>query len=96
MAKLEITEAADRDLTDIYVYTFREYGERQADRYLDALRVCCNRLAENPGLARSADRLRPGYRRFEHASHVIFLTVTADGVRVIRVLHRGMEPKRHL
>jgi antitoxin ParD1/3/4 len=32
--QFELTGAADRDLTDIYIYSHGEFGERQADDYL--------------------------------------------------------------
>lgn len=96
MAKVEITEAADRDLTDIYLYSHREFGERQADRYLAGLEDCFRQLSERPLFARSADHLRHRYRRFEHGSHIIFFVTIEDGIRVVRVLHRRMDVKRHL
>ncbi len=71
MARYELSGAADRDLADIVAYTVRQFGEPQADRYVESLERCFQRLAERPTLARPANRLWAGYRRFEHASHVI-------------------------
>ena len=96
MKRVEITEAADRDLEKIYEYTFREQGEQQADRYLQALRDVFSNLADTPGLARTAERIRPGYRRFETGRHSIFLVRVPGGIQVIRVLHQSMDPTRHL
>jgi toxin ParE1/3/4 len=96
MAKLELTEAPDRYLVEIDVYSFRNFGEDRADRYLLGLHERFQKLAERPNLARSADRLRPGYRRFRHMSHVIFFQVIDDGIRIVRVLHQRMDPARHL
>lgn len=96
MPRVEITEAADRDLTEIYLYSHREFGEQQADRYLAGLDDCLQALAKRPLSARSADRLRPGYRRFEYGSHIIFFVTIEDGIRVVRVLHQRMDVKRHL
>ena len=96
MAKFEITEAADRDLTDIYIYSHRQFGEQQADRYLLSLEECFARLAEMPKLGRSIESLRAGYFRFDHASHTIFYTIAVGGIRIVRVLHQRMDPERHL
>jgi toxin ParE1/3/4 len=96
MAKFELSRAADRDLADIVTYTIRQHGERQADRYLVSLEACFQRLADRPLLARPANRLRPGYRRFEHASHVIFFTIASDGIHIVRVLHQRMDPRNYL
>jgi toxin ParE1/3/4 len=94
--RVELSEAADRDLIEIYLYSHRQFGEAQADAYLLSLEACFSRLAQSPRLGRSAEHLRPGYFRFEHASHTIFYTLLDEGIRVVRVLHERMDPDRHL
>lgn len=37
MPKCQLSNAADKDLSDIYVYTYREFGELQADAYFESL-----------------------------------------------------------
>jgi toxin ParE1/3/4 len=96
MAAYELSQAADRDLTEIYVYSFQQFGEAQADAYLVALGECMAQLAEAPRLGRAIDHLRSGYRRFEHQSHVIFYRVVDRGILVVRVLHERMDPVRNL
>jgi toxin ParE1/3/4 len=96
VASFELSEAADRDLTGIYRYSYRQFGREQADAYLHSLDQCFTRLAQFPQLGRSIDHLRAGYFRFEHASHTIFYLRTEQGIRVIRVLHECMDPERHL
>jgi toxin ParE1/3/4 len=96
VANFELTEFADRDLTAIYRYTYRQFGAEQADSYLLSLEQCFERLAEFPQLGRSIAQLRRGYFRFEHASHTVFYVPIADGVRIVRVLHERMDPDRHL
>ncbi|MDP2295786.1 MAG: type II toxin-antitoxin system RelE/ParE family toxin [Pseudolabrys sp.] len=96
MATFELSEAADRDLTGIFAYTYRQFSPEQADAYLLALEECFTRLAQFPQLGRSIDHLRPGYFRFEHARHTVFYVRRERGIRVIRVLHERMDPERHL
>lgn len=48
------------------------------------------------GLARRCDNIRPGYRRIEEGSHVMFFKFDAAGMLVVRVLHERMIPKRHI
>lgn len=38
-----------------------------------------------------AEDIRPGYRRFPHESHVIFYTLDAEGVFIVRMLHQHMD-----
>lgn len=96
MASFELSEAADRDLSGIYRYSYRQFGAAQADAYLLSLERCFAQLAAFPQLGRSIAHLRRGYFRFEHASHTIFYVPLADGVRIVRVLHERMDPERHL
>jgi len=46
--KYELSLAADRDLDDIYTYTFREFGVLQADAYFESLQECLITLGDNP------------------------------------------------
>ncbi len=96
MAKFELTEAADRDLTGIYRFTYLRFGAEQADKYLLALENCFAQLADFPQLGRSIEHLRRGYFRLEHERHTIFYIRTKTGVRIVRVLHERMDPERHL
>jgi toxin ParE1/3/4 len=96
MAALRFTLRAERDLLGISEYTIQTWGERQADRYLRELELCCERLAASPSLGRRCESVRPGLRRFEYAEHVIFYRMEFDGVRVSRILHQRMLPDRHL
>ena len=96
MAKYELTKAAERDLADIFHYTSDRFGEQQADSYLAGLEGCFATLTERPKLGRSAEQLRPGYRRFEHKSHIVFFIEIESGIRIVRVLHNRMDVRRHL
>ncbi|HUO88310.1 MAG TPA: type II toxin-antitoxin system RelE/ParE family toxin [Rhizomicrobium sp.] len=52
-ADYRLSARADRDLTEIYIYTFEKFGEAQADRYLLELHDCLQRLAGEPGSGRA-------------------------------------------
>jgi toxin ParE1/3/4 len=96
MARFELTGAADRDLTEIYIYSHGRFGERQADDYLLGLSSCFAQLAEMADMGRSIEDIRAGYYRFTHARHVIFYKKFEGGVRIVRVLHIATDPERHL
>jgi toxin ParE1/3/4 len=96
MAKFELTRAADRDLTQIYIFSHNKFGERQADDYFLGLDSCFGQLAEMPDMGRSIEDIRTGYFRFTHARHVIFYRKIEGGIRIARILHISMEPERHL
>ncbi len=96
MATVELSRAADDDLTEIYIYSHREFGEARADAYLASLEKCFERLAQFPGMGQSLDHVRAGYFRFPHARHTIFFVRIPGGIRIVRVLHQRVDPERHL
>ena len=96
MPEYRLSSSAEADLAGIAGYTIETFGIEQARRYRDAFEVCFGKLAENPGSGRSAERLAPGLRRFEHGAHVIFYVEDEVGVLIVRILHARMDASRHL
>ena len=95
-AEYRLSARADRDLTEIYTYTFEKFGERQADRYLLKLHDCLQHLAQEPGAGRPVREVAGDYRRFDCGSHGIFYQDAPYGIFVVRVLHLAMDLPRHL
>jgi len=91
----ELTAAAEKDLADIYAYTYAEFGEQQADRYFDLLEESLTRLASHPELGRDVAYLWEGYRMYVHRRHSVYYKRARTGILVIRVLGPGMvwEPR---
>ena len=100
MPGYELSEAADRDLSEIYLYTFRTFGEAQADRYISKLKAMIEALVATP-------RIGPAYdggptqsvgemRQFRCESHNIFYEVVDAGIFVVRILHVRMRAEDHL
>lgn len=96
MRKYRLTRAADNDITDIYIYTHKEFGEAQADAYLESLETALTRLADNPQLGVAVNQLRKQYRRLIHKEHAIYYKTSKSGILVVRVLGPGMVTERHL
>lgn len=42
-----LSQEAEEDLIRLYRYGFYRFGETQADRYIDSLYSCFDRIAEN-------------------------------------------------
>lgn len=96
MRVYKLSKLAEHDLSAIWHYTVEQWGEPQADAYLQAVEAAIRLLVENPELGLSRETLRSGYRSYCHGKHVIFYRSYSYGVRVIRVLHQSMECERHL
>lgn len=94
MPSVEYTIAAERDLSEIILFTAGEWGARQADLYLTELTECFDMLARDPGLGRSARRYMLGLRRAEKGSHSIYYLPTPSGILVVRILHQRMRTMR--
>lgn len=95
-AEYRLSARADRDLTEIYVYTFKKFGESQADRYLLQLHGCMQPVAHEPGAGRSVQGLAGDYRRYSCGSHAIFYQSAPYDIFIVRVLHLAMDFPRHL
>ena len=52
---------ARQDLKAIWRYSFLQWGEKQADKYLAELAAGIARFGDNPWLGKPRDDLRPGY-----------------------------------
>ena len=96
MRKIHVHALAESDLVDIWQYSFQEWGEIQADKYLDKLDSGIRKLANSSGLGVRRDYVRQGYRVSFIGSHAVYYTVAPDTVHIIRVLHGSMDPERHL
>ncbi len=96
MKTYRLTPAAQQDLSTIWDYTQEQWDARQAERYVDELRFGIERVAADPARGRRCDHIRPGYRRYSIGSHLVFYVETDTTVDVVRILHRRMDPERHL
>jgi toxin ParE1/3/4 len=96
LTQIELTRDAEHDLIDIYLYGIEQFGPAQAERYAIALntRIAC--IADNPSVGSDYSTVREGLRRYEHISHAVYYRPTAGGILVLRILHGGMDPGRHI
>ena len=96
MPDFRLSLKAESDIRNIARYTIERFGVEQSRTYRDSMIACFQSLAENLGIGRKADKIRDGYRRFNHRSHVIFYKSHERDILIIRVLHNRMSSPRHL
>lgn len=97
MKKYRLSPAAEGDLDDIWNYTAIEWSADQADRYISHLFDAFARLGDHPGIGQLKDDIKPGYRRFKCAHHLVFYVLTDEGpVNIARILHEKSDALRHL
>lgn len=88
MARLTVSEEADRDLDTLYRLGVEMFGVAQADRYVDGLLDALDLIANFPGAARLRTGLEPPIRAYPYKSHLILYDMDATGdVLVIRIRH---------
>ena len=95
MGALRLSRLVESDLLKITAYSLQTWGKTKTARYLVELETCCQKLADHPALGGKSDYIRPGLRRMEHCSHVLFYRQQQDGIRISRILHPRMLPKNH-
>ena len=96
MSAYRLAVLAESDLTTIADYTTDRWGPGQAERYLERLAECFERIALTPGMGRPFDSVYAGVRRLEHGRHVVFYIADEPGILIVRVLHQRMLPGRHV
>jgi len=87
---------ARKDLEEIWLYSFKEHGEQQADKYYDELIAGMETIQENPHIGVACSYIRSGYRQYQINQHIVFYRLSTDIVHIIRVLHESMDVKNYL
>ena len=96
MFDIHLQVKAKADLKKIWQYSYKEYGEPQADKYYDELIVGMNVLKDNPKIGVVCNYVREGYRQYKINRHFVFYKLTKNRVHIIRVLHENMKATKHL
>jgi toxin ParE1/3/4 len=89
----EISQEANLDIENIWLYTYENWSLEQADRYLNLIMDEVEYLAENPESGKDYGHVRKGYFRSQVKSHFIFYKVNhkKEKIEIIRILHQRMD-----
>jgi toxin ParE1/3/4 len=91
MAEYRLSERTRQRLVEIYAHSELLFGRTQADAYLAGFEKLFELIAAFPGIGRSADEIKPGYRRYRHQAHYIFYTTHGDHVLIATIMHTSQE-----
>lgn len=91
MSAFRLTPRALRDLDQIADYTLAQWGDSQAETYLNALANRFEWLSKNPNAGRARDDIGEGYRSYRQGSHLIFYIVEQSVVAIIGIPHGSMD-----
>jgi toxin ParE1/3/4 len=96
MRTLKLTDYAQTDLEQIADYTVAEWGQKQADFYLEQLEKAFYSLLDNPYLGKSRDDIKAGYRSLLVEKHLVFYRLANEQLEIMRILHYRMDVIQHL
>ena len=82
-----LSEIADKDLEDIFDYTFDEFGFDQAEKYLLEIEGVFQNLIVNPQLGKKREEIKQDLYSFPKDNHIIFYRILDNHIRIVRVLH---------
>ena len=83
-----LSQKAQAEIIDIYLYGIERYNEQQADTYHASLSATFDILAQNPEIARERTELNPPVRVHPHGSHLIIYQVENNrDIFIISIRH---------
>jgi len=94
--RIDLSEAALRDLQNISRYTLRHWGSIQEEKYLNSVWTEFQKISANPQNFRQRNDLFAECRIAPVGSHIILFRVQMGLIQIARVLHRSMDFNRHI
>ena len=95
---VKISNEAQVDLENIWLYTFETWSKNQADRYYNLILDEIEYLTENPTSGKDYSHIRKNYYRTKVKSHLIFdrINLRENEIEIIRILHQQMDIESRL
>lgn len=96
--KYIISVEASKDLEKIWLYTFENWSQEQADRYFNLIIDEIENISKDPSSGTNYSGIREGYFRSKVKSHFVFykINVKKKAVEIIRILHQQMDIETRL
>ncbi len=91
--KYRLSNKAEQDLENIWLYTFENWSLEQADRYTNNILDEIEYISYNPLPGKDYSHIRKGYKCVKVKSHIIFYRLREQEgiIEIIRVLHQRMD-----
>ncbi len=98
MMMYKISNEAQSDLENIWLYTFENWSAEQADRYYNLILDEIEYLAKNSDIGKDYSHVRKNYLCSKVKSHFIFYKINSKEniIEIIRVLHQQMDIENRL
>ena len=92
----ELSKVAEKDLEEIWIYTFETWSNKQADKYINAIIQKIQLICKNPEIGRQLINIKPDHRMLKINFHLIIYKFEANKIKIDRVLHQRMEIKNNI
>ena len=92
----ELSHLAQSDLDEIWIYTFENWSEQQADHYFNLILDEIESICLHPLIGRSIEKIKPQHRIKKIKSHLIIYKIVEDVLFIDRILHSRMDIENHL
>jgi toxin ParE1/3/4 len=97
MLKYRLTRLSNRDLNEIWEFTFHKWSIKQADKYYDLLIETFNQITLDPNCGKNYDGVEPKLRGFKTGKHIVFYELIDNNtIEISRILHQSMDVKKRL
>lgn len=87
----QLSQEAEGDLVEIYDRSLDDWGEVQADRYLEGLYAVFASLEERPHAGRQRPEAGEDVRSRLFGSHIVFYAFDSERVNILRILHQARD-----
>ncbi|MEJ7935770.1 type II toxin-antitoxin system RelE/ParE family toxin [Sphingobium sp. AN558] len=94
--RLELSRRAQADLDDIRDYSVEHFGLARAILYFDAIEEAFRRVLAYPEIGATQTDLATGLRSLPVGEHRLFYRVERERILIVRLLHKAMNPVRHI
>lgn len=95
MRKFELSNRAETDLFNIWIYTKEKWSADQAQKYVRELETEIKDLSQNPNFGRPVDNF-PTVLKINYGAHSIIYEPRKDYIFIVRILHQQMNLSKHL
>lgn len=94
MANLILRQRAIDDLNEIWIYTYKKWSEKQADKYYETLELALKQITKKPNIGKAYDVIYNNLLGLKIGKHIIFYQIASENeIEVIRILHEQMDLK---
>jgi toxin ParE1/3/4 len=94
--RYRVSEHAQRDLEEIFLYWAKHAGFGTADRVVDQVTDRFWLLGEHPDAGRAADDIARGVKCFPAGPYLIYYRATRRGTDILNIVHGAHDQKRAL